>query len=158
MVSGISWKIFLVIFGIFYDNIWHFRPRNSNIHIPNINSASTRSSGSLFLGFKLKLFRFQFSEGSAGISKVRPESGTFGWNFKRSAGILNVRPESRKFTRNSEHWRPAFGPFMVSFCFSNSRWLMCCSFPSHAVWSVFQHTCRYVVDREFDISCMEQFW
>ena len=47
------WKMFLVIFG-------RPGPQNINSHIRNINCASTKNSGSPFMGFKLQFWIFIF--------------------------------------------------------------------------------------------------
>ena len=43
------------------DNIWYFWPRSMIIHIPRINLASTKISGSSLLGFKLQFSFYPFS-------------------------------------------------------------------------------------------------
>ena len=89
-------KILKNLFGYFlqfFYNIWCFWPRYIDIHIRKIKFASTRNSGSPFLGFKLNFLIFIFSERPTGIPNVRPEIRTFDRNFERSTGILNVRPE-----------------------------------------------------------------
>ena len=61
-------------FSHFFDHIWCFWPRNIDIHIQKVNFASTKNSGSPFLGFKLQLFISIFP------------------NFRPAFRIINVFP------------------------------------------------------------------
>ena len=52
-----------------FDISWYFWPQNMKIHIQKIHVASTRTSGSPFLGLKLQFFIFMFPN-------IRPEFRT----------------------------------------------------------------------------------
>ena len=92
-------KYMFGIFGPLFNNTGYFWPRHMNIRTQIINFASTRISGSPFSDLSSHL----------SFSSFR----TSNQNFEHSTGISSVRPESRTFGRDSEHWKPVFGPFIA---------------------------------------------
>ena len=112
----------------FWNIIWHFLPRNINVHIRKVKFASTRNSGNPFPDL-LSHFWFSCFRTSGRNFERSTRISKFGWNFKLSAGFWT--PGEKNHFKIDDfctsisldlNWTVNWGSYMISNVWPLPNW------------------------------------